>query len=307
VAEAEAAGELPALAEALRVRDWAKMELGRTDAPVDSERALGIYEELGDLHGQSSTTNLLGMSAYWRGDWSAALDFYRRSLAIARRAGNPMKVAFQQFNIGEIALDQGHLDEAEEQFVEVEREWRAAGYRAGVASVSAMLARVAEGRRDFDGARRRLDHAVAEFRAIGSQADALETEARIAELLVVSGDVPAALDAAEAGIAQARALGGVSAQLPLLHRVRGAALARAGDVQGSRSALADSLDAARHRDAEHDVALTLQTLAAVLAGDGDPDADAQAAHADVVLDRLGIVRVPDLLGQASSVGDAPSG
>ena len=52
------------------------------------------------------------------------------------------------FNIGEIALEQGHLDEAEDAFVAVNRTWRAAGYRSGAADAEGKLARVyaAQGR-----------------------------------------------------------------------------------------------------------------------------------------------------------------
>jgi tetratricopeptide (TPR) repeat protein len=297
IAEAEAAGELPALAEALRVSDWAKMQLGRLGEPDDTVRALAIYEELGDLHGQSSITNLLGVFAYWRGDWPAALDYYDRSLVLAKRAGNPIKVAFQQYNICEIYVDQGRFDEAGPLLDDAEREWRGAGYRAGVASAWALQARVAGGRGEFAEAQRLFGDALAEFRAIGSQADLLETESRLAECLVCSGDVDAALAGADAAIAQARSLGGVSAQLPLLHRVRGAALARTGDRSGARVALADSLDAARRREAEHDMALTLRALAGLARSDGDADADADAIEreADAVLSRLDVAWTLDLL------------
>ncbi len=299
VAEAEAAGEQVALAEALWVLDWANMELGRVDEPVNTARALAIYEELGDLHGQSSTTNTLGMSAYWKGDWPGALDFYRRSLVIAQRAGNPMKVAFQQYNIGEIYVDQGRFDEAEELLAEASREWRSAGYRAGVGSASALLARVAEGRGDSDGARRLLEEARSEFRAIGSQADALEADARLAECLLLSGDLGAALVAADEALAQARSLGGVSAQLPLLHRVRGAGLARSGDPEGAATALELSLAAARSRDASHEVALTLWVMGSWPDAPVGWDVRAFRAEAESTLRGLGVERVGDLLGNGT--------
>ena len=295
IAEAEAAGEQVALAEALRVMDWAAMELGRREEPVNSARALAIYEELGDLPGQANALNLLGMSAYWRGDWDAALDYYRRCLAIDRRTGNPVNVAFQQYNIGEIALDQGHLDEAEARMADAVLEWRGAGYRSGVAAATSMLARVAAGRGAYPEALRLGEEAIAEFRAIGSHAEELEAQARQAETLLLSGDPGTALSTADAAVAQARSLGGVSAQLPLLHRVRGAALARGGDAAAARDALADSLEAARHRDAEHEVALTLRAMAGLARREGDADAGSIEREADTVLGRLGVAWTLDLL------------
>ena len=304
IAEAEAAGELPALAEALRVRDWASMELGRLSDPANSERALAIYEELDDLHGQANTNNLLGMYAYWRGDWSGALDYYRRCMAIDQRTGNPVNVAFQRYNIGEIALDQGRLDEAEAQFRDAVSEWRAAGYRSGVATASAMLGRVAAGRGDFAEALALFDTALEEVRAIGSNAEALEILARVAECHLLAGDVERALVVAGDALVQARALGGVSAQLPLLHRVRAAALARSGDAPAAADALGLSLDAARARDAEHDLALT--ELVAAQLSDGRPD-QARRDAALGTLSALGVVQVRDLLGDGViAVAPAPA-
>ena len=295
IAEAEAAGELPALAEALRVSDWARMQLGRLGEPRNTERALAIYEELGDLHGQSGITNLLGVFAYWRGDWPAALDYYEQSLALAQRAGNPIKVAFQLYNIGEMYVDQGRFDEAAEMLADAEREWRAAGYRSGVAATSAVLARVAAGRGEFAEALRLIEEAIAGFRAIGSHAEALEARARLAEILQVSGDADAARSVADDAIAQARALGGVSEQLPLLHRVRGAALARSGDSGAAHAALTDSLEAARHRDAEHDVALTLRAMAQLGRDRDAVAAEALEREAVEVLARLRVEWTLDLL------------
>ncbi len=295
IAEAEAVGELPALAEALRISDWAKMQLGQLGEPRDTERALAIYEELADLHGQSATTNMLGMVAYWWGDWATALDYYERSLVLAQRAGNPIKVAFQLYNIGEMFVDQGKFDEAAEMLGDAAREWRAAGYRSGVAATAAVLARVAAGRGALDDALGLIEQAIEGFRAIGSHAEVLEARARLAEILQLSGDPDGARTVAEDAIAQARGFGGVSEQLPLLHRVRGAALARTGDDEAAAGALADSLEVARHRDAEHDVALTLRTMARFARDRGDPGAGALERDADAVLARLGVESTLDLL------------
>ena len=118
------------------------------------------------------------MAAYWRGDWVAALEYYQRALAVDRRTGSPVNAVFEQYNIAEILIDQGRFDEGVEMLTDVAREWRAAGYRSGVASTSAMLARAAAAAGDFERALRLFDEAVPEFQAIGSQAEALEAEAR---------------------------------------------------------------------------------------------------------------------------------
>jgi class 3 adenylate cyclase/tetratricopeptide (TPR) repeat protein len=300
--EAEAAGDRAALADALRFIDWPKMELGQLDEPTNSERALAIYEELGDLTGQAHTMNVLGAHAYWKGDWDRALECYRNCLVIDRRTGNPINVAFGHLNIGEIELDQGHLDEAEAQFIEAVREWRAAEYRSGVASATVMLARVAACRGHHDEAQRLFGEAVGEFRAIGSRPEVVEALARQAEGLLIGGDPGGALALADDTLIQAKALGGVSTQLPLLLRVRGAAMVRCGDAEGAAVSLRSSLDAAQVRGAQHEVALTLGVMAQLpdgvwTAADVDPRMDSEATLA-----RLGVVWTPDLLGADISRG-----
>src|SRR5581483_3509434 len=102
-----------------------------------------------------------------------------------------------------------------------------------------------------------------ETQAVGANADGLETQARIAEATLLYGDARAALALADEVLDGARALGMDSALSPLLHRVRGAAFARtregrapgameqrgaafarAGDLDAAAGALAESVDAA---------------------------------------------------------------
>ena len=133
VEQAEAVGDKETMAEALRIIDWAKMDLGLLEDPVNWEKALLLFEEIGDLPGQAGVLNMLGGFAYFKGDWGEAEALYRRAQATARRTGNAVMDAFYVFNIGEIALDQGRFDEAEEAFADAARTWRAAGYRSGAA------------------------------------------------------------------------------------------------------------------------------------------------------------------------------
>jgi tetratricopeptide (TPR) repeat protein len=51
IEEAERTGNRKALADAYRFLDWAHVDLGQHDQAVYSEKALALYEELGDLAG----------------------------------------------------------------------------------------------------------------------------------------------------------------------------------------------------------------------------------------------------------------
>ena len=259
--QAEAAGDKETMADALRIIDWAKMDLGQLESPVNWEEALRLFEEIGDLPGQAGVLNMLGGFAYFKGNWDEAEALYRRAQSTARRTGNAVMDAFYVFNIGEIALEQGRLDEAEEAFVAVARTWRAAGYRSGAADAKGKLARVTAEQGRFDDALELFASCIEEMEDIGSRADTLEATSRMAECILLSGDFAGALALAERCLALAQDLGGVPPQIPLIYRVRGAALARAGDPVAGREALELSLLAARSRGAEHEVALTERVIA----------------------------------------------
>jgi tetratricopeptide (TPR) repeat protein len=261
VEQAEAVGDKETTADALRIIDWAKMDLGQLEDPVNWERALVLFEEVGDLPGQAGVLNMLGGFAYFKGDWDEAVALYRRAQATARRTGNAVMDAFYVFNIGEIALEQGRLDEAEEAFVAVNRTWRAAGYRSGAADAKGKLARVYAAQGRFEEALDLFASCIGEMDDIGSRADALEASARMAECRLLSGDDSGALDLAERCLARAQDLGGVASQTPLIHRVRGTALARLGQSDAAIDAWQLSLQAARSRGAEYEVALTERAAA----------------------------------------------
>ena len=173
------------------------MDLGQLERPVNWERALLLFEEIGDLPGQAGVLNMLGGFAYFKGDWDEAVALYRRAQATARRTGNAVMDAFYVFNIGEIALEQGRLDEAEEAFVAVNRTWRAAGYRSrrgrrqGEAGPGL---RGAGPLRGSVGALRVLHSGDGRHREPG---DAFEASARMAECRLLSGDDNGALELAE--------------------------------------------------------------------------------------------------------------
>src|SRR5207244_2830375 len=123
--------------------DWAHVALGRPEAACYSERALAIYQELGDLAGEAVTYNNLGGFAYFQGRWDEAIELYERGRDARARTGDPVNAAYGTINIGEILSDRGYLEDAERLLTEALRIWQAAGYRWGVGFAQAQLARVA--------------------------------------------------------------------------------------------------------------------------------------------------------------------
>jgi tetratricopeptide (TPR) repeat protein len=298
VAEATSVDEKEALANALKVLDWARMDLGILQDPTDWQRALALFADIGDSPSVASMMNMLGGFAYWRGRWTEALDYYGQAQEVVARTGNAVMDAFCRNNIAEIFLDQGRLDESESLFTEALRMWRAAEYQSVIASATCNLARLASARGRFDEALGRFEEAAGMADHVGGQAELREIRARTAECLLLAGDRDAAFVMAESCLEQLRTSDGVPPQVPLLYRITGVVLYTRGDFDAARSALEASLRAARARHADFEVALTLKTQADVERGSGQGDGTELSAQSEAILATLGVRWMPTLVPSA---------
>ncbi len=118
------------------------VDLGELEEATHSQRALEIYEELGNLGSAATVLNNMGMFAYFRGRWDEAIDLYQRGHDMRITIGDTVDAAMGPMNIGEILSDQGRLDEAEAMFREVLRIWTAAGRKEFIALTTSDLGRV---------------------------------------------------------------------------------------------------------------------------------------------------------------------
>ena len=277
MADAESVGELSALAHACYALDYALVESGRPGEATHSWRALDIYEQLGDPEHEFRVLNNLGGIAYWDDRWDDAVELYRRASACAERAGRPADAAFTDCNVGEILSDQGHLAEAEMQLQRARRVWSGTGEQQAVAYVNALLARLAVRHGEYREGLSMLEAARSELRRLGIDAYAELAQAWIAEAEALGGDPFRAL---EIGSQQLQAN---DRQRPLLTRMGGIALARLGEKEAAMRELRHSLQTARERSSEYDIAATIDAMAAI----GNAD-DELLRERDEILVRLKI-------------------
>ena len=292
IAEAEAARESQALAHAYYLLDWALVDVGRPDEAGYSEAALGIYRDLGDLAGQATVLNNMAGFAYLRARWSEAVERYREARDASMRAGDPVNAAVPAAGLAEILLERGDLPGAEELLEEALRVWRASGHWWGMAYARLNLGRIASRRGELDRAEALLGEAREGFRRGGAASFVSEVDARLAEVRLLGGRGDEALVLADRLLRDESAEGGSATHGPLLHRLRGYALAQAGDFEAAERALEQSLELARQSEAEHEIAATLLAVVEVarLRGIAPPeDAGPQARE---ILTRLGIASRP---------------
>jgi tetratricopeptide (TPR) repeat protein len=275
IREAQDLEDLRNLAHAYYLLHVVHTLLGNEERKAFRGLALPIYEEVGDLAGQASVLNNLGIDAYYEGRWDDARDLYERSRELRRRIGDVVNVALTTNNIGEILSDQGHHEEATALFEEALAIATEARHPLIASMVTGNLGRIASRTARFDDAERLLGEALEALRDMNSPF-AAETLARRAELLALRG---AAAGDALATVDAALAEGAAPAVEAMLQRVRGHALRRTGDEESARAAFEESLRVAEVAGADYEAALTLAALGR--------DAEARA-----ILERLGVVAVP---------------
>jgi tetratricopeptide (TPR) repeat protein len=304
IVEASALGDDEALALAQRTAGRAAGFLGDlAEASVRWKEALRLYERLGDFSGQGAMANNLGVLGYWKGEWHESRSFYRRSLELSERIGYEDGVAAAQYNLGHLLCDQGRTEEATPLLLASFRSSKAAGHRLAEATAQRELARIAalEGR--HEAALEYLDAAHRTFEQVGSPVDDIDTSVTVAECRLLQGRPALALEAVDAALQQDHGLDGVSAQSPVLHRLRGYALFGLGMVEEAGIAFDHSLLAARSREMVYEVAATLHALVELADVGVSPPADVSVddirQESQMLLGRLGVVRLPDFVGDMS--------
>ncbi len=141
---AERCAAREALATSCNAIFLAEVQLGRPGAESWAERALELYEELGDLQGQAATANNLGVIAFFESRWEETLERYREAVESDRRTGRLLGAALTEANIAEVLVSQGRLDEAEPLLRNAVRVLRASD-DAGVPFVEMHLGRLFDG------------------------------------------------------------------------------------------------------------------------------------------------------------------
>jgi class 3 adenylate cyclase/tetratricopeptide (TPR) repeat protein len=255
VAEAEASGELDALARAYTSIDEAFQILGRRDEAVHEERALEIFEELGDLSGILSLAINLGVQAYADGRWRDAQAMYARAQDVALRSGNVPGEGAAAANLGEVLISQGRLDEAQVVLQEARRVLRGQQVISFALFAEAQLGRLMMEKGQYESAVAALAAVIDEAKRLDQDFFAVDAAVHLADALTRSGDPLRAIQVIE----EARALAGEDAvlyEVPL-QRVRAQTLLAMGKPGEALAHTKPALASAREQRLVYEEALLL--------------------------------------------------
>jgi tetratricopeptide (TPR) repeat protein len=258
--------------------------------PDDSlgEAALAIFVELGDLVGQGNALNNLGISAYWAGAWSRALERYAASRDARERTGDLVGAATEENNIGEILSDQGHYEQAGTRFAAARSAWRAARYPVGEAVVTANLGRLAARTGRIEDGARLLGEAIAAFEAIHASSFVAETEAFLLECTLLGGDAATVAGRAAELAARLAGRGGYERPHAWALWMQGVALARLGRDGEAEPVLDDAVTCLRATGDLYGLALALHDRGSLRRRRGGAGAAGDDSESAELLERLGV-------------------
>ncbi len=274
VEEAEASGDPAALARAYTNIDEAYQILGRRDQAVHEERALEIFEELGDLRNVTTLAINLGVQAYSDGHWDDAISLYTKAQEVSRRSGNIPAESAAAANLGEVLISRGQLDGAETVLKEARRVLRGQKVVGFALFAETQLARLMMERGEYDGAVSALTQVIDEANRVGQPYFAVDASVHLADALTRSGDPEDALSVIET----AQELAGEDAALyevPLL-RLQADALVALDRLLEARAHAELALASAREQRLAYEEALLLLVMTQI--GGAGSDEVLEEAH-----------------------------
>ena len=269
-AETAAGPDRPA-ARAAALNDLGQVRYLTGDYPgaADAhERALEIYQQLGNRLGEANAMIDLGRVRFMSGDVPGAADGQAPALEIYRQLGNRPGEANALIELARVGVMSGDfsgaadgLDRALEMFRELDN-------RLGEAIAMADLGRVRSLSGDLPGAADALERALEIYQQLGNRPGEASVLNNLGQMRYVTGDWPGAADAHARALEIFRQLGnrlGEAGALTHLGRVR----QLSGDLPGAVQAQTQALEIFRQLGNPGNEAWALNFYAATVAALGD--------------------------------------
>jgi len=192
--ELDVMGTPQAEAAASSSRGWVQFLRGDHSSALEHyDRALSLYEELGDRKGVASVTSSIGIVHKSTGNYPAALSHYHRALALIEELGDRSGVARVTGNIGVVLKSSGDYPAALSHFHCALAIHEELGDRKGAARVSNNIGSVYRSTGDYPAALEHYHRALALHEEQVDRSGVASVTNNIGIVHFSTGDYPAAL------------------------------------------------------------------------------------------------------------------
>ena len=156
------------------------------------ERALSIYEELGDQSGIAASLNALAIGARESGNYELAQDNFERSLAWWRMLPDRLPVARCLHNLANVFKSRGNYARAQSALLQATGIFEELGDRSGAAWSINQQGDIACAQGDITAARALYERALSAFRAAGDEWGTARSLTDLGSIACERADYPAA-------------------------------------------------------------------------------------------------------------------
>lgn len=177
-----------------------RMQGQHPEALILSQRALALYQSIGDELGIADEFTAIGVSLEWQGVWQDALHAYGQALEIAQKHNDTVRLATSFYNIGEIHRDMGDQETALTYFQDALRLDIDSGQPKNIAYSHTKVANVLKDLGRIDEARQQVTLAQALFQQINAERDALWAKLVLARIEFAAGNIPLAEQLLQEGL-----------------------------------------------------------------------------------------------------------
>jgi predicted ATPase/DNA-binding CsgD family transcriptional regulator len=133
------------------------------------EASLELYRVLGDVHGEASTLERLGLSLAQRGGFDEGRVLIEAGLSRFRRLGDARATGWTLSSLGMLSMTAGNSDLGQTYLDEALELLRGAGDQFTLGYTLGIIGQAARGRREYEVAVARLQESIASFNAIGDR------------------------------------------------------------------------------------------------------------------------------------------
>ncbi len=249
--------------------------------------SLKIFEQIGDVSGQTHAYNNLGITYSDLGDLARSEQAYTRGLELTQKIGDIQQAGFFANNVGIVYLNQGEWEKAADSFKRSNAIWKQLGAGLPDAVTLSNAAQVDLFRGRLDSARDKLSESDRIFRHLNVEDYLSELERRWGEYYLRAGDTASALTHVHRSLDFAVVQKGRLDE-GLAYRALGEILCASSDRAGSREMLGNAQAIFAELNNEYEMARTRLMLGQLdlVCGDGEA-ARHEFAQAQATFERLG--------------------